>query len=414
MNDRRVVITGLGWVTSLGTDVGHVWNDLIHGRSGICRITRFDTSAYSTKFGGQVNDWDGGRRLDKRMAKRMDRFCQFALSASIDAVSDSGLDFSKEDAWRCGTVLGTGIGGIEEFERGHKMLMEKGPQRVSPFIIPKLMCNAASGNVAIHFRIRGPNASVATACASAAHAIGQAHSSVCRGEADIMITGGSEAALTRLGLACFVALKALSRRNDDPQRASRPFEKNRDGFILSEGAGIVILEEYEHARARGAKVYAEMLGWGQTADAWHITAPSETGEAAAHAMQAALEHAGVNRDQVSYINAHGTSTPLGDISETRAIKQLFGLDLARKVPISSTKSMTGHLLGASGGVEAIITAKVIETGIMPPTINYDEPDPECDLDYVPSTAREAPVRYAMSNSFGFGGHNVCLVMGKCA
>ncbi len=412
MNNRRVVITGLGWVTSLGAEVDSVWEALIQGRSGVRLIERFDTSEYGTKFGGEVRDWEGGPHLDKREARRLDRFAQLAMHASIEAVNDAGLDFSKENPWRCGAIIGTGIGGIQEMESGYKRLLEKGPSRVSPFLVPKLMCNAGSGNVSIHYGIRGPNAAVATACASATHAIGEAMDCIRHDSADVMISGGSEAALTELGLACFEALKALSKRNDDPASASRPFEKNRDGFILSEGSGIVILEEYEHARQRGARIYGEMFGYGQTADGTHITAPDETGLGASQAMKVALDNAGISMDRVQYINAHGTSTPLGDAAETRAIKHMFGADLAKRIPVSSTKSMTGHLLGASGGAEAIITAKTVQTGVIPPTINFEEPDEECDLDYVPNEAREADVAVAMSNSFGFGGHNVCLVMGR--
>lgn len=412
MTDRRVVITGLGLITSLGQDVGSVWQKLIDGTSGISPITRFDTSEYSTRFGGEVTAWDGSPNLDRRDLKRLDRFAQFALSASIDAARDSGLDFGQENAWRCGSIIGTGIGGIEEFENGYRRLLEKGPARVSPFMVPKLMCNAGSGNVSIHFGLRGPNSAVATACASAAHAIGEATDCIRHNVADVMITGGTEAALTPLGLACFVALKALSKRNDDPQRASRPFEKNRDGFILAEGAGIIVLEEYEHAKARGAKIYAELLGYGQTADGTHITAPDENGHGAAKAMEGALQNAEVNTSDIQYINAHGTSTPLGDVAETRAITHLFGEDLAGAIPVSSTKSMTGHPLGAAGGIEAVIVAKVIESGIIPPTINYDEPDDDCKLDFVPNTARSARIDTAMSNSFGFGGHNVSLVIGR--
>lgn len=412
MSNRRVVITGLGWVTSLGTNVDAVWKDLVDGRSGIKPITRFDTTEYSTKIGGEVTGWDGSPNLDRRDARRLDRFAQFALGASIDAVSDSGIEFDRENPWRCGSIIGTGIGGIEEFEQGHKKLLEKGPSRVSPFIVPKLMCNAGSGNVSIHFHIRGPNSAVTTACASAAHAIGEAYDSIKYDVADVMIAGGSEAALTQLGLACFMALKALSKRNDDPTGASRPFEKSRDGFILSEGAGIVILEEYERACKRGANIYAELLGYGQAADGSHITAPDENGHGAAAAMKGALEHAQVRFDQIDYINAHGTSTPLGDAAEIRAIKHLLGEDLARKIPVSSTKSMTGHLLGASGGVEAVIATKALQSGTIPPTINYEEPDAECDLDFVPNTARDTDLNVVISNSFGFGGHNVCLVIGK--
>ena len=407
---RRVVITGLGWVTSLGTDLEQVWRDLLAGRSGIRPIARFDTSAYEVTFGGEISDWNPPR-LDARVAKRLDRFAQFALNASIDAVDDAGLDFAGENPWRCGSIIGSGIGGIEEFEYGHRKLLEKGPDRLSPFMVPKLMCNAGSGNVSIHFGLRGPNLAVASACASAAHAIGDAADAIRHDAADIMITGGSEAALTPLGLGCFVALKALSKRNDAPEIASRPFDKDRDGFILSEGAGIVVLEEYERARKRGARIYAELLGYGQSADGSHITAPDEGGVGAAFAMERALADAGVGADQIGYINAHGTSTQLGDLAETRAIKRLFNGDTPR-VPVSSTKSMTGHLLGASGGVEAIITAKAVAEGLIPPTINLDAPDAECDLDYVPNEARETKVDKAMTNSFGFGGHNVSLVLGN--
>ncbi len=410
MSKRRVVITGLGWVTSLGLSVEGVWSDLIAGKSGIRTITRFDTSRHATKFGGEVSDWQAPN-IEKRDAKRLDRFAQFALNAAIDAVKDAGLEISKEDPWRVGSIVGSGVGGIEEFAEGHQKLLEKGPERVSPFMVPKLMCNAASGNISIHYRVHGPNSAVATACASAAHAIGEAAKCIRYDDADIMITGGSEAALTPLGMACFIALRALSERNDAPEKASRPFDRDRDGFILSEGSGIIVLEEYEHARKRGARIYGEFLGYGQSADGSHITAPDEQGKGAAFAMQSALRDAGVNIDDVSYINAHGTSTPLGDQAETRAVKRLFG-EVAKRIPMSSTKSMTGHLLGASGGVEAIITAKAIQTGILPPTINLDNPGEECDLDYVPNVARKADVKIAMSNSFGFGGHNVSLVMGQ--
>ncbi|MCE9591305.1 MAG: beta-ketoacyl-ACP synthase II [Planctomycetes bacterium] len=411
MSQRRVVITGLGWVTSLGLSVESVWKDLVAGKSGIRSVTRWDTKEFPTKFGGEVADWTGGPNIDKRDSKRLDRFAQFALNAAIDAVNDAGIDFTKEDPWRAGSIVGSGIGGIEEFEEGHTKMLQKGPTRVSPFMVPKLMCNAASGNISIHYHIHGPNSAIATACASAAHAIGEAAKCIRYGEADIMVTGGSEAALSPLGMACFIALRALSERNDAPEKASRPFDKGRDGFILSEGAGIVVLEEYERARKRGARIYAEMLGYGQSADGSHITAPDEEGRGAAHAMQGAITGAKINPGDLNYINAHGTSTPLGDAAETRALKRLFG-DLAYKIPVSSTKSMTGHLLGASGGVEAIIAAKSIQTGVMPPTINLDTPDPECDLDYIPNTARQGNIRYAMSNSFGFGGHNVSLVLGK--
>jgi 3-oxoacyl-[acyl-carrier-protein] synthase II len=395
----------------LGTSIDQVWNDLVSGRSGIVPITRFDAKDHETKFGGEVTGWTGGPNIDKREAKRLDRFAQFAVNAAVDAVTDSGLDFSKENPWRCGSIVGTGVGGIEEFADGHLRLIQKGPSRISPFMVPKLMCNAGAGNISIRYHLMGPNCAVASACASAAHAIGEGMKSIRYDDADIMITGGAEAAMTPVGVACFNALKALSLRNNDPTKASRPFDKDREGFVLSEGAGILVLEEYEHAKARGAKIYAELLGYGQSADGSHITAPDEQGRGAAYAMEAALKNAGVSATQLSYINAHGTSTPLGDLAETRALKLLFK-EHAYKIPVSSTKSMTGHLLGASGGVEAIISTKAIQTGVLPPTINLDTPDPECDLDYVPNVARKCEVNIAMSNSFGFGGHNVSLVLGK--
>ncbi len=411
MSDRRVVITGLGWVTSYGDGVDEVWQALTSGVSGIRAITRFDSSQFSTKIAGEVSpDWVSAH-IEKRELKRLDRFTSYALNATVDAVNDAGLDFEKEDPWRCGSIIGTGIGGIEEFETGSKKLIEKGPERVSPFTIPKLMCNAAAGNVSIRFGLKGPNSAITTACASAAHAIGEAAQSIRHNVADVMVTGGSEAAVTPLGVSAFIALKALSKRNDEPTKASRPFDADRDGFVLAEGAGIVILEELEHAKARGARIYAEVLGFGQTADGSHITAPDEQGRGAAHAMELAMRDAGLGVDQVQYVNAHGTSTGLGDIAETRALKRLFKDDV-KKLAVSSTKSMTGHLLGASGGVEAIITTKTIQTGVIPPTINLDNPDEECDLDYVPNTARQADVTAAMSNSFGFGGHNVSLIIGK--
>ncbi len=415
MSKRRVVITGLGWVTPLGTSVTEVFGKLCEGVSGIKPITRFNTEDFAVKFAGEVEDWDGPRNFVQgqerdRVAKKMDRFAQFALDASIDAVRDSGLDFTKENTWRCGAIIGSGVGGMEEFAEGHQKLLERGPRRVSPFMVPKLMCNAAPGNVSIHFGLRGPNSSIATACASAAHSIGEAMLTIRYGVADIMVAGGAEAALTPLGLACFIAPKALSKRNDEPTRASRPFDKDRDGFVLSEGAGIVVLEEYEHAKARGAHIYGEVMGFGQSADGYHITAPIEDGTGAAYAMKAALDDAGITADKLGYINAHGTSTGLGDLAETRAIKLTCGP--GTKTPVSSTKSMTGHPLGAAGGIEAVVCAKVLETGVLPPTINLDNPEPECTLDYVPHTARKTSPTITASNSFGFGGHNVCLVIGK--
>ena len=414
MSHRRVAITGLGWVTSLGNSVPQVWDLLLAGTSGIKPISRFDTTEYSTKFGGEIAPWDGPPNLEKmarkRSTKKLDRFAQFAINATIDAVDDSGIDYEKENPWRCGCIIGSGVGGMEEFADGHRRLMEKGPSRVSPFMVPKLMCNAAAGHVSIHYGIKGPNFAVTTACASAGHSILEAANAIRYDTADIMIAGGSESALTPLGTACFIALKALSRRNDDPTRASRPWDADRDGFVLSEGAGIIILEEMERAKARGARIYGEMLGAGQSADGSHITAPLEDGAGAAYAMSAALKDAGKNASDISYINAHGTSTGLGDLAETRAVKSVFGNDT--KTPVSSTKSMLGHSLGATGGIEAIICAKAIETGVMPPTINLDNPGEGCDLDYIPHTAREGNITATMSNSFGFGGHNVSLLIGK--
>ncbi|WP_145445236.1 beta-ketoacyl-ACP synthase II [Mucisphaera calidilacus] len=412
MADRRVAITGLGCITSRGADLEQVWNDLLDGKSFIQSIRSFDTSAYTSQIAGEIDTWEGIPSVDSRDLKRMDRFAQFALGAAIHAVEDSGIDFTKEDPWRCGVNIGSGVGGIGEFADGHKKLLDKGPSRVSPFMVPKLMCNAGSGNVSIHFGIKGPNSAIATACASAGHSLGEAAQAIRHGVADVMIAGGSEAAVTPMGLACFVAIKALSRRNDDPTAASRPFDKDRDGFVLAEGAGILVLEEMEHAKARGATIYAELAGYGQSADGYHITAPDEAGTGAAHAVEQALKDGGINPTDVDYINAHGTSTPLGDVAETRAIKRIFGADPAGVPAVSSTKSMTGHLLGASGGLEAIAVCKALQTGNVPPTINLAQPDDECDLDYVPNTARQINPTIAISNSFGFGGHNVCLAFRK--
>ncbi len=411
MSKRRVVVTGMGWVTCLGTGINEVFDKFVAGTSGITPITRFETGSYDTRFGGEIRDWNGAPNLDRREAKRLDRFAQFAMSAAIDAVRDSGVTFDKENPWRCGSVIGTGIGGMEEFEAGYRKFLEKGPDRVSPFMVPKLMCNAASGNVSIYWGIKGPNSAVTSACASAAHAIAEAADCIRHDAADVMITGGCEAALTPLGLACFMALRALSTNNDDPAGASRPFDADRDGFVLAEGSGVLVLEEYEHARQRGAHIHAELLGYAQSADGSHITAPDESGKGAAFAMSSALRDAEIDPVDVDYINAHGTSTQLGDAAEVTAIKRLFN-DHASKLCVSSTKSMVGHSLGASGGIEAVATIRMLETGVIHPTINYATPDEKCDLDFVPNVARERNIRTALSNSFGFGGHNVCLVLGK--
>jgi 3-oxoacyl-[acyl-carrier-protein] synthase II len=407
---RRVVITGMGTVNPLAVDVQEYWKALLGGKSGIAPIAQFDTAAFKVHFGGEVKGFNPEPLLDSKTARRLDRFSQFAMIASMSAVQDSGLDFKKEDPYRCGTIIGSGIGGLNEFEEQHGRYLKDGPGKISPFVIPKMIANAAAGNVSIHFGLAGPNTAVSTACASAANAITDALRAIQAGYADIMITGGSEAAITPMGLGGFCSARALSSRNDAPALASRPFDKDRDGFVLSEGAGIVIIEELEHARKRGAKIYVELLGAGCTADAHHITAPHPNGAGAAKAMEFALQDAKLNPGDIQYINAHGTSTELGDEAETKAIKQVFG-DHAKKLAISSTKSMIGHLLGASGGVELIATALTIKHGVIHPTINYQTPDPGCDLDYVPNTAREMRVRRAISNSFGFGGHNCCLVVG---
>jgi 3-oxoacyl-[acyl-carrier-protein] synthase II len=409
---RRVVITGMGVVTSLGEVVDELWENLCTGKSGIGPITRWDNSKYPVRFGGECTRFDVTQYgIDAREAKRLDRFGQFGMAASVTAVKHSGLDFSKEDPYRAGVIIGSGIGGIETLEEQNKILNTRGVQRVSPFTVPRLMVNAASGNVSILFGIHGPNTAVATACATGANAIGDAMRYIQHNMADMMIAGGSEAALCELGMASFIAARALSTRNDDPARASRPWDKDRDGFVMAEGAGVVILEEYEHAKQRGAKIYAELLGYGMSADACHITAPAPDGKGASMAMTLALRDAKLNPEQVDYINAHGTSTPLGDLAETRAVKNTFGAH-AKSVAVSSTKSQLGHLLGASGGVEAVITAMTIDRNLIPPTINLDNPDPECDLDFVPHKARDHKVEVAMSNSFGFGGHNASLVLKK--
>jgi 3-oxoacyl-[acyl-carrier-protein] synthase II len=400
----------MGTVNSLAQDLQGFWQGLLAGKSGIGPIDLFDTTGFKVRFGGQVKNFEPEKSLDARTARRIDRFTQFAIIAAIEAVKDACLDFSKENPFRCGSILGSGIGGLNEYEEQHSRLLKGGPSRVSPFVIPKLMPNAAPAQVSLHFGLRGPNMSVSTACASAANAIGDAFRTIQHDEADIVITGGTEATVTPMGVAGFVAARALSERNDAPEKASRPFDKDRDGFVLSEGAGVLVLEELEHARRRGARIYAEMLGYGATADAYNITAPCPDGSVAAKAMSLALQDARTNPDEVQYVNAHGTSTPLGDEAETKALKVVFG-EHAYQLAVSSTKSMIGHLLGASGGVELIATALSVHHGVVHPTINYDTPDPACDLDYVPNTARKMNVRRAISNSFGFGGHNACLVVG---
>ncbi len=408
---RRVVITGMGVVTALGDQLEPFWSALCAGRSGIGPLTLFDTTEFRVRFGGQVRDWDPVARFGAKEARHLDRFAQFAMGASVAAVDDSTIDFGTLPLHACGVIIGSGIGGLNEFETQHRVFMEKGPSRISPFTIPKLMVNSASGQVSIRWGLRGPNSAVATACASAANAIGDAFKLIQHGHADVMITGGSEAAITPMGLGGFAAMRALSTRNDDPQHASRPFDRDRDGFVMAEGAGILILEEESLARRRGAKIYAEVLGYGMSADGSHITAPDEEGRGAARAIQLCLDDAELAPDAVDYINAHATSTGLGDVAETKAMKRVFGPH-ARKLQISSTKSQLGHLLGASGGVELVISALAIDRGILPPTINLDHPGEGCDLDYVPNVAREVRVNHVMSNSFGFGGHNASLLIGR--
>lgn len=410
MTRRRVVITGMGTVNSLGSEVAEFWRALCAGQSGVGRIELFDTSDFKVHFGGEVKNFNPEVLLDAKTARRLDRFAQFGQIAAISAVKDSGLDLSKENPYRCGVIIGSGIGGLMEFEEQHGRYYKGGPSRISPFVIPKMIANGASGNISIHFGLKGPNTAVATACASGANAMGDALRTIQWDYADVMVTGGAEAAMTPMGLGGFISARALSTRNEDPQRASRPFDKDRDGFVLSEGAGVMVFEELERAKSRGATILAEVLGCGCTADAYNITAPHPEGEGAARAMELALQDARLNPEDIQYINAHGTSTELGDEAETRAIKKVFGAH-ARRLAVSSTKSMLGHLLGASGGVELIATVLTIRQSLIHPTINYETPDPACDLDYVPNTARETRVKRAISNSFGFGGHNCCLVIG---
>lgn len=410
---RRVVVTGMGVVTALGTEIPEFWDSLCAGKSGVGPLQRFDCSEFKVRFGGEVKDFDPTDCIPGREVKRLDRFCQFAMVGAVKAIKQSGIDFTQGDSYRHGVITGSGIGGLHEIEEQHFTLLDRGPNRVSPFMIPKLMVNAASGNISVHWGLRGPNTAVATACASASNAIGDAFKLIQSDRADVMVTGGSEAAITPMGLSGFARMSALSTRNDDPARASRPFDRDRDGFVMAEGAGMVVLEEYEHARRRGATIFAEILGYGMSADGNHMTAPDPNGAGAARAMQIALQDSRLNHDQIDYINAHGTSTPLGDKAESIAIKRVFESH-ARRLAVSSTKSQLGHMLGASGGVEFIISALSLQNQVAPPTINLDNQDPECDLDYIPHEPRSLRLRHVLSNSFGFGGHNACLVLGRCA
>jgi 3-oxoacyl-[acyl-carrier-protein] synthase II len=405
---RRVVVTGLGLTTPLGVGLDNVWLKILDGESGAGPITRFDASRHDTKFAAEVKGFTPEEYISPRDVKRMDLFIQYALAATKVAVTDAALDMTKEDADRVGVIVGTGLGGLPTLEKYHSILLERGPGRISPFFIPMLIANEAPGNIAIEYGMKGPNLSIVTACATGAHSIGDACRVIQYGDADVVVAGGTEANLTPLTVGGFNALKALSTRNDEPEKASRPFDKERDGFVIGEGAGIVILEELEHARTRGAKIYAELVGYGYNGDAYHITAPSPDGDGAIRCMKMALKDASLSVDDVDYINAHGTSTDLNDASETLAIKGVFG-ERAYKVPVSSTKSMIGHLLGAAGAVEAVFSALSIRDQVCPPTINYETPDPICDLDYVPNVARKHTINVVMSNSFGFGGTNAVLI-----
>ena len=410
--DRRVVITGLGVVTPLGQTVDVFWQNLIAGKGAVDRITAFDPSAFDCQIAAEVKNFDPAPFLpNPKEARRTDRFTQFALAAGHEALKDSGLDLNKIDLDEAGVYLGSGIGGLHTTTEQHITLLEKGPRRLSPFMIPMLILNMASGVFSMFNRLRGPNLATCTACATSNSAIGEAWRAIKMGDASVMFAGGAEATIIPLGIGGFCAARAMSVRNNDPQRASRPFDKDRDGFVMGEGAGVIVLEELEHAKARGARIYCELIGYGNTADAYHVTSPSPHGEGAARCMRKALRSAGVNPEEVSYINAHGTATLHGDICETEAVKTVFG-DHSRKLSISSTKGATGHMLGAAGVVEMTVCVKAIQTGIVPPTINYETPDPECDLDYVPNVARETPVNITVNNSFGFGGHNASLIARK--
>lgn len=408
MNKRRVVVTGVGLITPLGTGTKKSWQNLLDGRSGVRKITQFDATHFPCQVAGEVPDFEINQFIEIKEQKKMDRFIHFAFAAAKMAVEDSGLKITKDNADRIGVLVGSGIGGLSAIEHYHTILLEKGPKRISPFFIPMLIINLAAGQISIHFGAKGPNSAVATACASGTHSIGDAFKIIKRGEADAMISGGTEAVITPLAVGGFSSMKALSTRNNEPEKASRPFDRDRDGFVMGEGAGIMVLEDMEHALSREAKIYAEITGYGMTGDAYHITSPPPEGEGAARCMRASLKDANIHPEEIEYINAHGTSTKYGDELETQAIKSVFGKH-AYKFAVSSTKSMTGHLLGAAGGVEGVICALSIFNKIIPPTINLENPDPECDLDYVPDKARAMDINMAMSNSFGFGGTNACII-----
>jgi len=409
---RRVVVTGIGLVSPLGIGTGPTWDGLVAGRSGVSTLTRFDTTDFAVKIAAEVKDFEPTDWIEHKEVKKFDLFVHYSLAASLMALEDSGLEITEENAPRVGVVIGSGIGGFPMIERNHKALLNKGPRRVSPFFIPGAIINMCSGLVSIRTGAKGPNSATCTACSTSAHAIGDALLYIRHGYADAIIAGGSEAVLSPMPVAGFTSMRALSTRNDEPERASRPWDKDRDGFVMGEGSGIVILEELEHARRRGAPILAEVLGFGMSSDAFHISAPSEDADGAIRVMRSAIEDASLNVEDVDYINAHGTATPAGDVVETRAVKGVFGVEGSRRVMISSTKSMTGHLLGAAGGFEFAVTVLSLVNGVVPPTINLDEPEPENDLDYVPHTAREVDLNVAITNSFGFGGTNACLVVGR--
>jgi 3-oxoacyl-[acyl-carrier-protein] synthase II len=406
---RRVVITGVGLVTPLGTGTEKSWNALVEGRSGIGPITRFDAAGYASQIAAEVKDFDPARWFESKQAKNLDHFVQYAIAAADFAMQDSGLEFNEEEADRCAVITGCGMGGLPTIEQYHKVLLDRGPRRVTPFLIPRIIPNMPSGHISMRFGARGPNQSVSTACAAGTHAVGEAYRHIVYGDCDMAISGGAESVVCPLAVSGFSAMKALSTRNDEPTRASRPFDRERDGFIISEGAGMMVMEELDHARARRAEIYAEVIGYGLTSDAYHIAAPPEDGNGAARCMAMAIADNGLQAADVNYINAHGTSTPLNDRCETAAIKTVFG-EHAQKLAISSTKSMTGHMLGGAGGIESVFTAMTLAKGVIPPTINLEHQDPDCDLDYVPNTAREQQVNVAMSNSFGFGGTNAVILM----
>lgn len=408
-SDRRVVITGLGLISPVGQDVTSGWENILAGKSGIQPITHFDVEPFSVHFGGPIYDFDLEKYISKKEARKMDAFIHYGIAAGIQAIEDSGLEITDENRRRIGVSIGSGIGGIMGIENAYGAYLKGGPRKISPFFVPANIINMVSGNLSIMYGLKGPNVSLVSACATGTHSIGDAMRMIQYGTVDVMVTGGAERATSPTGLGGFAAARALSTRNDDPQAASRPWDRDRDGFVLSDGAGVVVIEELEHAKARGATIYAEVLGTAMNSDAYHMTSPSPGGEGAAECMLLALEDAGIAPEDVDYINAHGTSTPAGDVAETKAVKRAFG-DHAYKLAVSSTKSMTGHMLGAAGGAEAVFTALAIRDQVMPPTINLDNPDEECDLDYVPHTAREAKIDVAISNSFGFGGTNGTLVL----